>query len=220
MTGTTTSRTTRLAMLCVALCVVALAGCNRATLRIPGASTELAPQSIRHTARHSIGRPVVVAMPSDNRAQHLGRSIAGTDWTACTTDSLTPEQATLVVQRQLETALRDSKVFLSVAPQSTSAREMTLETEVMALCSQVRGFLIARGAGIAALRLSLKDGARTVFQRTISRVVTDDQPEYSGAQVTTVEQVMRTLMSDSLREISRQLVLQLDEAAPTLKIDP
>lgn len=159
-------------------------------------------------------------MPSDGRAQHLGRSIAGTDWTACTTDSLTPEQAKLAVHHQLEAALRESKLFLSVALKSTSAPDLTLETDVLALCSQVRGFLIARGAGIAALRLTLKDGAGTVFQQTIERVVTDDQPEYSGAQVTTVEQVMRTLMSDSLREISRQLVLQIDQAAPTLKIVP
>lgn len=204
--------------LCMLLCLVGLAGCNRATMRIPGASTEIVAQRTTYVGSKPVARRVVVALPTDQRASHLGRPIGGTDWTACTTDSLSVEQAKAAVQRQLAAALSEAKLFSTVSLHSEAADDIVLQTEMQALCSQVRGFIVARAAGIVALRITLSVGSHTLMQRTYERVVTDDQKEYSGSQITTIEQAMRVLISDSLREIAKQLAREIDDQGSTWKL--
>lgn len=203
---------------CVAVLVaVAVTGCNRANVRIPGASLDITAQQTKYQAKNSVPARIVVFVPTDARSSHYGEKIAGTDWKACETDSLSGDEAKLVVQRQFVAALTESRLFSSVATESPVAGDFVLQSEMRALCSHVVGFVIARAAGISSVQVSLKRGSETLVSDKFERVVTDDQPEYSGSQVTLIEQAMRTLISDSLRELSKNVVARLDKDAASWK---
>ena len=191
--------------------VVALTGCNRANVRVPGASFEMTTQQTKFVAKNRVQSRVVVLTPIDVRSQHYGESVAGTDWKACKTDSLTTEQAKGAVQRQLIAAIAESRMFLAVSADAPANGDLVVQPEIHALCSSVYGVFIVRAAGIAAIQLKVTRGADMLFTQKFERVVVDNEPEYSGSQVTFIEQAMRTLMSDSLRELSRNVVIQLDK---------
>jgi len=85
-----------------------------------------------------------------------------------------------------------------------------LKSEIHAFCSQAKGVLLVRDAGIAAVRFSLERDGKVVWERKIEHVVTDADPEYSGSQVTFVEQAMRVTMADSLRLVLRDLLREIE----------
>lgn len=190
---------------------VVLSGCNRANVRVPGASVEMTSQPTKFVAKNRVRSRVIVLAPVDLRPAHYGEKVAGTDWKACETDSLTVDQAKAAVQRQLIAALVESRIFSDVRGDAPSAGDIVVQPEIHALCSSVYGVLFARAAGISAVHLKVTRGADTLFAQKFERVVVDNEPEYSGSQVTFIEQAMRTLMSDSLRELSRNFVIQIEK---------
>lgn len=61
-----------------------------------------------------------------------------------------------------------------------------------------------------SLHFTLRDGEQVVYERTLEKVVTDADEEYSGSQVTFIEQAMKVTLSDSLRTLLYKLVWDLD----------
>jgi hypothetical protein len=185
---------------------------NRAGARFHGASGTFHPAQTGYVSRDVSPRSIRVSLPTDDRPAHYGERVAGTSWEACSTDPM-GSAAPAAIAGELERELRDSQIFREVvaAPDGSA---LVLDTEIRAFCSQAIGFLYLRVAGITSLRFTLRDGERILLERTIERVVTDVDDEYTGSQVSTIEQAMKILMSDSLREVLQELLPALDELEP------
>jgi hypothetical protein len=194
--------------------LVAAVSCNRAGLRIPGAAGAFHPAVTHYTATREKWSSVHVAAPLDERAEHYDERVAGTRWKACRTDPFWNDAMPVVLGRELEREIRASGLFHHVTTSESQERAFVLETRVHALCAQAIGFLFLRVAGISSLHFTLRDGDSIVFDRTIEHVVTDADDEYTGPQATTIEQAMKILLSDSLRENLRELLAELEKAAP------
>jgi hypothetical protein len=95
---------------------------------------------------------------------------------------------------------------------------LILKTQIHAFCSQAVGFLFMRIAGISAFDFTLEHNGKVIWQRKIEHVVTDADSEYTGSQVTFIEQGMTTLMSDSLRVDLKDLLTQLEAALEGQKL--
>jgi hypothetical protein len=197
-----------LALLAAVLLAAPLPGCfNRALARIPGAAGSFHAASTGYTATRSAPLRLRVAFPNDTRAAHHGERVAGTRWTGCETDPFWgggPQ----TVRFELERELRDTGI--AEAAEAGDASALVLDTEIRALCAQAIGFVWLRVAGITALHFTLRDGDRVLYERTIEKVVTDADEEYTGSQATFIEQAMKVLISDSLRAVFSELVRDLD----------
>jgi len=166
-----------------------------------------------YLATDTTARSLRVSLPVDMRSAHFGERIAGTRWKACRTDPFWEDSAPRTLAAELERELRESRIFETVnSPEDLTP--LVLETEIRAWCSEAVGFLFIRAAGITSLRFTLKDGDATLFERTIESVVTDADPQYTGSQVSFIEQAMKILISDSLREVLRELLPALDQLQP------
>jgi hypothetical protein len=194
--------------------LLSVATCNRAALRIPGAAGAFHPAVTNYQAASAKWGSVRVAAPLDERPKHYGERVAGTRWKACETDPFWNNSMPVVVGRELQREIDASRLFQRVVASGTEARSLVLETRVHAFCAQAIGFLFVRAAGISSLHYTLRDGDEIVFDRAIERVVTDADDAYTGAQATTVEQAMKVLLSDSLRENLRGLFAELEKSAP------
>jgi hypothetical protein len=191
-------------------------GCNRATLRIPGASTAFPPTISPYVAKTKLPYRLVVELPVDNRAQHYGEKIAGTKWKACSTDALWRKNAAqLLIQERLVQEFSVSGLFAEVTTNQARAGNVVLKTDIHAFCSQVIGFLYDRVAGMTSLRISMERDGKVLLDKQFEKVVTDADPEYTGSQVTFIEQAMRVTMADSLREVIRNTLQQCDTNAAT-----
>ena len=191
-----------------------LLGCgNRAALRIPGAAGSFHAASTGYVATDTLPRAVRVALPTDARQAHLGERVAATRWQGCDTDPFWGDSAPATLRADLERELRDSRIFARVAEADDSAA-LVLDTEIRALCAQAVGFLLVRVAGITSLHFTLRDGDQVLYESTIEKVVTDADEEYSGSQATFIEQAMKVLISDSVREVFSKLVWELDRVEP------
>ncbi|HZQ46737.1 MAG TPA: hypothetical protein VFC07_06995, partial [Verrucomicrobiae bacterium] len=189
-------------------------GCNRATLRIPGASTAFPETAVHYTAKTKLPYRLVVELPVDNRTQHYGDKIAGTKWKACSTDALWGKDAAqLLIQERLVREFSASGRFAEVATNQARAGDVVLKTDIHAFCSQVIGFLFDRVAGITSLQMSMERDGKVLLDKQFEKVVTDADPEYTGSQATFVEQAMRVTMADSLREVIRNTLQQCDTNA-------
>ena len=193
--------------------VCGLIGCNRAAVRIPGAAGPFHSASTGYVSNDTLPRAVRVALPSDARRTHYGERVAGTRWKGCETDPFWGNRAPRTLAVELERELRDSKIFERVSV-TDDPSALVLETEIRALCAQVVGFFWARVAGITSLHFTLRDGEQVLFEHTLEKVVTDADEEYSGSQVGFIEQVMKVLISDSVREVFSKLVWELDRLEP------
>ena len=190
-----------------------LLGCNRAALRIPGAAGSFHAASTGYVATSTLPRAVRVALPTDARRAHLGEPVAKTSWRGCETDPFWGDSAPRTLGEELARELRDSKIFERVT-EADDPSALVLDTEIRALCAQVVGFLWVRVAGITSLHFTLRDGERVLYESTIEKVVTDADEEYSGSQVSFIEQAMKILISDSVREVFSKLVWELDRVDP------
>ena len=198
------------ALATLALCVTLLgSACNRAGFRIPGASTDFPETFSGYRAVHPAGEAVALAPASDIRRAHYGERVAGTKWRACMTDSF-GESGARVVEDRLAAELDRSGLFTTVVRGVPRTDGLVLRTEVRAFCAQAIGFFFVRVAGMTAVDVSLARGDRVLWTRTVERVVTDADPEYSGSSVGTIEQAMRRTMADSLRLAARDLLESLD----------
>src|SRR6266478_6413444 len=81
-------RLTNAAAIGLAVSLFSSSGCNRATLRIPGASTVFPETVSDYKSKTSLPYRLVIEAPSDHRAQHYGEKVAGTGWKGCATDAL------------------------------------------------------------------------------------------------------------------------------------
>ena len=188
-------------------------GCNRAAARIPGASLTFPSTSTNYVAKHTYPYTVVVAMPTDQRPNHYDERVAGTRWTGCSTDPFWNNEAVTLIHNRLTTALTASHLFAQVSQEAPTPGTVVLKTEIDAFCSQAIGFLYLRVAGIGALKITAERDGQLLFERKFERVVTDADSEYTGLQVSFIEQAMAVTMADSLRELLREFLTQLDQAA-------
>lgn len=185
--------------------------CNRAGARIPYASGAFHPAKTGYVASKKSSRTIRVSEPVDDRPAHYGEKIAGTKWKACSTDPFPTTTAAGILSGELERELIRSEIFAAVNPPE-DPEVLVLETQIRAMCAQAIGFIYGRVAGITSFHFTLKDGDRVLFDRTIERVVTDADPEYTGKSVGFIEQVMKVTISDSLREVQRELLPALEQA--------
>jgi hypothetical protein len=194
---------------CLLLLVV---GCNRAMVRIPTGSDF--PRTLSGTvANHSTPHDVSLAAPLDMRWQHYGEPVAGTGWEACRTDALAAGEASEIVADRLAQELSYAKLFSAVVRNPPA--DLQLKTQIHAFCAQAVGFFFLRVAGITAIRFQLVRGDEVIYDRKIERVVTDADEEYSGSRVGTIEGAMVRVMADSLREVMKDLVSDLDAQSAT-----
>lgn len=192
-----------------------MAGCNRATLRIPGASTEFPQTATHYSAKTRLPYRLVIELPTDDRPQYYGEKIAGTKWKACSTDALGRNVAPSVIQERLVQEFSSSGLFAEVTTNQAHPGDAVLKTDIHAFCSQVVGFLFDRVAGITSLHITLERDGNVLLDQQFEKVVTDADPEYTGSQATFIEQAMRVTMADSLREATRNLLQQCDAQAAT-----
>ncbi len=190
------------------------AGCNRATLRVPGASTAFPDTVTHYAAKTKRSYRLVVALPVDNRTQHYGEKIAGTKWKACSTDALwSKDAAQLVIQKRLAEQFSSSGLFAEVTTNQPRTGDFVLKIDIHAFCSQVTGFLVDRVAGIVALQMNMERDGKVLLDKQFEKVVTDADPEYTGSRVTFIEQAMRVTIADSLREVIKNALQEYDATA-------
>ena len=186
-----------------------LTGCNRATLRIPGASTAFPPTATHYAARTKLPYRLVIELPLDSRTRHYGEKFDG--WKAVSTDGLwSKNTAQSLIQERLVQEFSASGLFAEVTTDQARPGDVVLKTDIHAFCSQAVGFLYDRVAGITSLQISMERDGKSLLNQQFDRTVTDADPEYSGSQVTFIEQAMRVTMADSLREAIRNSLQQCD----------
>lgn len=186
-------------------------GANRARLRVPGASTEFPEVPTQYVAKRRLPYRLVVAPVVDRRPEYYGQPIAGTKWTAVRTDALWSESATGLMLQRLVNELRSSGLFAEVSEGPARPGDLVLKCEVRAFCSQARGFLFVRVAGMSALQIDLEQDGRLLLRRKFENVVTDGDKDYTGSQVTFLEQAMRVTMADSLCGLLKTMFEDLEE---------
>jgi ABC-type uncharacterized transport system auxiliary subunit len=190
-------------------------GCNRATLRVPGASTAFPETATHYTAATKFPYTLVVATPSDHRKEHEGEPVAGTEWKSVSNDAMWSTDAAKMIQERLVKELKSSGLFLEVTTRPPQPEDLVLKTEIDVFSSQVKGFLVARAVGMSALQVDLERNGKTLLKQKFERVVTDADQEYTGSQATFVEQAMRVTMTDSLRELMKDMLKATEAKAAT-----
>jgi ABC-type uncharacterized transport system auxiliary subunit len=196
----------------VAACLSGVA-CNRAAMRIPGASLSFPQTSTGYVASKTYPFSVVVAMPTDLRPEHYDEQVAGTRWAGCRTDPFWASDAPSVIRDRMVAELAHSKLFTNVSQGAPAAGDLVVRSDVDAFCSQAVGFLFLRVAGISAIKITIERDGRPLFEHKFERVVTDADPQYTGSQVTFIEQAMQVTMADSLRELMRDVLTEIERNA-------
>jgi len=186
-------------------------GCNRSALRVPGASLSFPETPTGYIAKTaSYPRVLVVSAPADLRPQHYGEYVAGTKWRGCSTDPFWGASASEIIQQRLVKEFLASGLFSKVSTTPTSPDDVILKTEIHAFCSQTMGFLFVRVAGITSLHVTLQQNGKVLSDHKFEKVVTDADEEYTGSQVGMIEQAMSVTMADSVRELLKDMLKQID----------
>lgn len=202
------------AVFAILLACSASLGCNRAGARIPGASMSFPDTPTRYKAIQPISSTATVLMPTDARPLYYGTTIAGTDWTACSTDPFWTNSAPSIVRDRLTKELESAQLFKQISHGPPARGDVVIRSEIRAFCSQAVGFLILTIAGISSIHLEVEQNGKQILARTFERVVTDDDPQFTGSQIGMIEQGMVTSMGDSLRELLRDILQHLDKTLP------
>ena len=196
--------------------LMSFTGCNRAEVRIPGASAEFPKTLSGYQAKKHYADKLTVTVPIDLRTNYHGVKVGGTNWEGCETDTFFGDQARYIIRDNVMKELSDAKLFQEVSDSiEPKAHDLYLRMEINAFCSQVKGFVIARVAGIVSMKFSLMRDDQILYSRKIEKVVTDADPEYTGSQVGFIEQAMRRTMSDSLRTVFKILMSDMEQALET-----
>jgi ABC-type uncharacterized transport system auxiliary subunit len=185
-------------------------GCNRSNLRIPGASLPFPETPTGYMAKTSYPHRLVVSRPLDQRPQHYGERVAGTKWEACSTDPFWGSDASHIIQVRLAKEFQFSNLFSDVSTTPIGLEDLIMRTEIHAFCSQTRGFFIARVAGISSLRVILEQNGKTLMDRKFEKVITDADKEYTGSRAGFIEQAMKVTMADSLRELLKDMLKEME----------
>ena len=199
--------------------ILFVCGCNRAALRAPGASLAFPERLTAYSAKTaSYPYALVVTAPIDQRSKHYGEDVAGTKWKSCSNDPFWSTNASEIIQQRLVKELQASRLFSKVSTTPTSPDDVMMKTEIHAFCSQARGFISVRVAGITSLHITLEQNGKILSDHKFEKVVTDADKEYTGAQVATVEQAMSVTMADSLRESLKDMLKQIDAEAGAWRV--
>jgi hypothetical protein len=190
--------------------VLSICGCNRSAIRVPGASLSFPETPTGYTSKISYPYVIVVSTPVDQRSQHYGERVAGTKWKACSTDPFLGSDVSQIIQQRLLKELQASNLFAKVSATPTGSEGVIMKTEIHAFCSQSVGFMIVRIAGISSLRATLEQNGKVLLDRKFEKVVTDADKEYTGSQVAFLEQAMKVTMADSLRELLKDMLKQIE----------
>src|ERR1041384_6334638 len=137
-------------------------GCNRAAVRIPGASLAFPETATYYRAKANYPYTIVVLTPVDRRSEHYGQPIAGTRWKGCSTDPFWGDDAAALIQKRLVSELEASGLFSSVATASTRQDDVVVRTDIHAFCSQAVGFLIVRVAGTRGAQATSEQNGRGI----------------------------------------------------------
>jgi len=178
--------------------VLSVCGCNRSAVRVPGASLSFPETPTGYTTKTSYPYVLVLSTPVDLRSQHYGERVAGTKWKGCSTDPFLGADVPQIIQQRMLKELQGSNLFSKVSTAPTGPDDVILKTEIHAFCSQSVGFMVVRVAGITSLRVIFEQNGKVLLDRKFERVVTDADKEYTGSQVTFLEQAMKVTMADSL----------------------
>jgi len=208
---------TKLSAICICLLIV---GCNRAAVRIPGASLSFPDTPTGYVAAKKYSFRLVVMAPADLRQAHYGQPVAGTSWTACRTDATWTDSATTIVRDRLVKELEASGLFQQVLTDASGDDYLVLESELDVFCSEVVGFIFNRVAGMTSIKFTLTRDGNVLWEQQLEKVVTDADHEYTGSQVTFIEQAMRVTTADSLRLVLADLLKQLDLRLVGIRASP
>lgn len=94
---------------------LSLFGCNRAAVRIPGASLSFPATATHYVVQKSYPYGVVVAVLSDFRLDHYDERVDGTRWTGCSTDRFWESDVRTLIRDRLTAELAASKPFTNVS---------------------------------------------------------------------------------------------------------
>jgi hypothetical protein len=194
-----------------------ICGCNRATVRFYGASTDFPQTTTGFVSKTNFPYTLVVTMPVDHRGEHHGEKIAGTKWKACSTDAIIDSQVPYFFQQRLVQELQSSGIFAKVVTQPTGPDDIVMNTEIDAFCSQAIGVIYLRVAGMSSLHVVLKCNGKTFMDEKFEKVVTDADPEYTGSQLAFIQQAMRVTMTDSLRELMKNMLGKIENETIALR---
>lgn len=208
-----------IAWTCFALFLLGVTGCNRATLRVPGALTAFPETATHYVAKAKLPYRLVIELPSDSRSQHYGEKIAGTKWKACSTDALWARNASQVIQDRLVQEFSSSGLFAEVTTNQARLGDFVLKTDILAFSSQVVGFIYDRVAGMSALQVTVERDGKILLDQRFEKVVTDADSNYTGSEVTFIEQAMRMTMADSLRVLMKELLEQCEASDGTWSLN-
>jgi ABC-type uncharacterized transport system auxiliary subunit len=187
-----------------------LNGCSRSAARIPGASLPFPETKTAYIAKTNYPYTIVVKTPVDLREKHYGENVAGTKWTGCSTDPFWGTDAPTVIHKRLTKEIQDSHLFSKVVTEPNGPNDIIMKTEIHAFCSQSYGFVVIRVAGITSLRIILEQNGKMLLDRKFEKVITDADKEYTGSQVSFIEQAMSVTMADSLRELQKDMLKQFE----------
>jgi len=188
--------------------MVMVVGCNRGAARFHGFSNSFNPVYLKEIPSVTHPYAIEVELPKDVRTEYYGKSVGGTSWQGTRTDTFSGYTGTRIVQQEMERAIKESRLFVASSPTTES---LVMSSELRVFGSQVRGFMWARAAGIVSLKIELRNQETVVFSKLYEKIITDGSAEYSGSQLTFIEQAMRILMSDSLRVLLQEMVRDLSD---------
>jgi hypothetical protein len=196
---------------CILLCVFGLvmSGCNRGALRLYGTGSSFPWASTNFSSPKQYPYTVFVSLPEDKTSEYYGHSIAGTSWQGTRTDTFEENTMRDLIRQELRRELQSAKIFTGVSSAET-ADGLILETEIRAFGAQVRGFIWNRVGGVSSFEFTLKKNGKILFKKAYEKVVTDADPEYTGSGIGFIEDAMRATMSDSFREVLKELFSDLE----------
>lgn len=180
------------------------------TPHVPGLSLSFPETAPGVVGTKRLDEAVSIAPSVDRRSDYIGRPVANTGWLACKADTLAEGALPKLVDERITEAVVKAQMFTMVTPFGSQAT-WNLAPEIRVFCSQTRGFIGRRVAGLVAIKFTLRKGGAVVWEQTVERVVTDADSDYTGSFVTTVEQAMRRSMADSLRLVLRDALREVDK---------
>ncbi len=206
------SRNKRISNSCILLIVIGLvaSGCNRGALRFYGVGDSFPWAATNFSSQKQHPYAVFISRPENKTSEYYGRSIAGTSWLGTRTDTFGENDMQNLIYQELRRELQSAKIFTGVSSVKT-ADSLTLETEIRAFGAQVRGFIWSRVGGVSSFGFTLKRNEKVIFKKAYEKVVTDGDPEYTGGSVGFIEDSMRATMSDSFREVLKELFSDLEK---------
>ena len=124
-----------------------------------------------------------------------------------------------MIQDRLVQEFSSSGLFAEVTTNQARLGDFVLKTDILAFSSQVVGFIYDRVAGMSALQVTVERDGKILLDQRFEKVVTDADSNYTGSEVTFIEQAMRMTMADSLRVLMKELLEQCEASDGTWSLN-